>query len=65
MKEKNQAERNGCSEDLLGIYQDKINDLLREKNNANRLMDQYYHTVLRDDNVVEEDNTESSVAMLE
>ena len=65
MKDKNDAERNGCSEDLVQIYQEKIDRLIREKDNANILQDQYYETVIR--NRLEEggadDNTPSSITM--
>jgi hypothetical protein len=67
MKDKNTADRNGCSEELLQIYQDKINDLLREKDNANRLMDHYYHTILGEEIQTDngEEQTQSSVTMPE
>ena len=62
MEDKTIAERNGASNEMLMIYQDKIDDLMREKNNANRLQNQFYDSVLqRDPDATVED--ESSIGM--
>ena len=50
MQDKAIAERNGCSEDLLRIYQNKIDDLIMEKDYANKLMHQYYQSIIHDPN---------------
>ena len=47
MKDRNDAERNECSENLVQIYQEKNDRLIRGKENANILQDQYYETVIR------------------
>ena len=65
MQDKSIAERNGCSDKLLLICQNKMDDLIRENNYANRLMDQYYQTIVQDpiETTVEDDQTEYSVSM--
>ena len=65
MQDKSIAERNGCSDELLLMYQHKIDDLIREKDYTNRLMDQYYQTIIQDpiEATVEDDQIEKSVSM--
>ena len=65
MQDKSIVERNGCSDELLLIYQNKIDNLIREKDYVNRLMDQYYQMIIQDpiEATVEDDQTEISVSM--
>ena len=70
MQDKAIAERNGCSEELLRIYQSKIDDLFMEKEYANRYMRQYYQSIIRDTNEDEEaveidDQTDNTASMQE
>ena len=60
MQDKSIVERNGCSDELLLIYQNKIDNLIREKD-----YDQYYQTITQDpiEATVEDDQTEISVSM--
>ena len=52
---------------FLRIYQQKIDDLIREKDYANRLMDQYYQSIIQDPNeaVVVDDQTVNSATIQE
>ena len=65
IKDKNTAECNGCSEVFVQIYQEKVDRLIREKDNANIMQDQYYETVIRNrsDERDADDNTASSITM--
>ena len=67
MHDKTVAKRNGFIDELLRIYQNKIDDLIREKDYANRLMNQYHQTIIQDTPEPEDmnDKNESNVTMQE